>query len=564
MTSLEFINKILTIDGKIVRSRLRPAWLLQNYPEQYQKLLDDTIFFGDENIRLIERVQAIKQGFTSRPCCGVCCHAVKFTGGKWSRYCGYKCSNKLTANNEATKRKRQDTNIRKYGVTNPFASEKIKKRIPRKTAYDRPTKEELYQLHYIEHKRPVEIAKSLGVSSGLVEKWFHNDGVPLITKSFVRIKLPSKEDLLNFYLVEKKTKKEIAKIYEVSRDTVQNWFVTYDIETKNNYSPPTMDHHLDEIKRLHFEDKRTILQISNKLGIADVTVANILKRNGYENERFDHSGEEISLMEELAHRTGLSFYKKYLARREIDIFNDRHNLGIEYCGAYYHSEQFLDNKNYHLEKLEIARKYKFKLVTLFDFELHKKKDIVMSILCAKLAYYEHKLYARNTFFSEIDKVEAKEFLENNHLQGAGHFERAFGLLANDELVAVMTFGRHHRHFNGLVLTRLCSRRYYHISGGASKLFTNALKKLPKKTIITWSDNRWSDGNVYSQLGFKKEKEYKPDYFYIKGKNVYSKQSMQKNKINCPSDMTEADYCKQLGYYRIWDCGKVKWSYIQNG
>ena len=36
--------------------------------------------------------------------------------------------------------------------------------------------------------------------------------------------------------------------------------------------------------------------------------------------------------------------------------------------------------------------------------------------------------------------------------------------------------------------------------------------------------------------------------------------MTKQKINCPPEMTEREYCMLLGYYRIWDAGKKRFVY----
>jgi hypothetical protein len=79
-------------------------------------------------------------------------------------------------------------------------------------------------------------------------------------------------------------------------------------------------------------------------------------------------------------------------------------------------------------------------------------------------------------------------------------------------------------------------------------------------IVSWSDNRWSEGKVYEALGFYLEEELGPDYSYVKDRQRISKQSCQKKhlfKKGAVGD-TELEMAKSLGYSRIWDCGKKRW------
>lgn len=83
-------------------------------------------------------------------------------------------------------------------------------------------------------------------------------------------------------------------------------------------------------------------------------------------------------------------------------------------------------------------------------------------------------------------------------------------------------------------------------------------------IISWSDNRWSKGDVYECLGFKLDGDLKPDYSYVNIKNPnkkrISKQSQAKKKTGCPEGKTEHEWCLEKGLSRIWDCGKKRWVY----
>lgn len=66
--------------------------------------------------------------------------------------------------------------------------------------------------------------------------------------------------------------------------------------------------------------------------------------------------------------------------------------------------------------------------------------------------------------------------------------------------------------------------------------------------------------IYPILGFSMSREYGSDYFYWDARNnrYLSKQSQRKKKVGCPTEITEREWCRERGLYRIWDCGKKLW------
>jgi hypothetical protein len=152
----------------------------------------------------------------------------------------------------------------------------------------------------------------------------------------------------------------------------------------------------------------------------------------------------------------------------------------------------------------------------------------------------------------------RNFLNEFHLQGFAKCQKALKLIFNDLIVAVMTFSRHHRQTSKeLVLNRYCVREDYSIIGGANKLFKNADIK---ETVISYSDNRWSEGDIYPRLNFKLDRSLKPDYFYISNKGVFSKQSLKKNEEERESKKSEHEIRLEQGYLRVYDCGKKRWRF----
>ncbi len=307
------------------------------------------------------------------------------------------------------------------------------------------------------------------------------------------------------------------------------------------------------------------------------------------------SKEENSLRDWI-HSLGIQtkkyrFEKECVGRgkgKEIDIFISELNLGIEYCGLFHHGvfgRKRIENgkaKSYekrgeaykptdydnpalvHKIKLDMSNKLGIKLITVFSHEWKNIQEKVKNVLIAKLGKNQNSVYARDTEIREISSHEANLFLDLYHLQGGSRFIVSFGLFFNGELIAIIGGNIHHRNNRGFVLNRLCFKANTSVIGGASKL-NKALENWALSNgydkIISWSDNRWSEGEVYRALGYTLDKELPPDYFYFDGQGkTYSKQSCQKKCLLKKGAVgnTEWEMAQSLKLDRIWDCGKKTW------
>ena len=140
--------------------------------------------------------------------------------------------------------------------------------------------------------------------------------------------------------------------------------------------------------------------------------------------------------------------------------------------------------------------YKSDLI-FFSDEWEDRNQQIMGFLFSKDGKGE-KLNARECIVKEIPSLEAKTFLDDNHIQISSNLSLVFfGLFYNSELVSVMSLGRHSRNIseNRIVLDRFCVKRDTLVRGGASKLFVKAIKWAKEKKydeIISFSDNRFSD------------------------------------------------------------------------
>jgi hypothetical protein len=255
--------------------------------------------------------------------------------------------------------------------------------------------------------------------------------------------------------------------------------------------------------------------------------------------------------------------------KEIDLYSEKLNLGIEYCGLYWHNEMSPQprDKNYHYKKYLTCKSKGIKLITVFEDEWIFQKEQCRNILLSCTGIFSMRTSARKCLVKEIDIKDFRVLCESHHLLGSNKLGIKSWVIVHDgKIIGGLSLGRHHRNTNALVLDRLFFVAGTQVVGGASRLLDKAKKwslMQGYKNIISWSDNRWSDGNVYTKLGFLLEDELLPDYSYVDIKKPYqriSKQSQQKKKTGCPANTTEKEWSVQRGLARIWDCGKKRWAF----
>ena len=254
--------------------------------------------------------------------------------------------------------------------------------------------------------------------------------------------------------------------------------------------------------------------------------------------------------------------------KELDIYFPDNCLAIEFNGLYWHSELFKD-KNYHLNKTEQCEKQNIQLLHIFEDEWIYKQDIVKSIIKNKLGLNKNKIYARKCVIKEItDNHIVRDFLNKNHIQGFVGGKIKLGLFYENELVSLMTFGKKRIALGSksisdeYELLRFCNKLNTTIIGGASKLFKHFIRNYNPNEIISFADRRYSNGNLYNQLGMKYVKKTSPNYFYVNRKTSFRNYRFKYRKDVLIRDgydpsKTEHEIMLERGFYKIYDSGNLK-------
>ena len=240
------------------------------------------------------------------------------------------------------------------------------------------------------------------------------------------------------------------------------------------------------------------------------------------------------------------------------------NIGIEYDGLYWHSDEKRGKYNL-IEKTNFFANMGIRIVHIFEDEWKNKQEIVKRKLKNILNCNEEKVYARKCEIREVNTSDKNEFLEKYHIQGKDVSKYRFGLFYNNKLVSIMTFGspRYDKDKSCLELIRFASS--INVVGGFSKLLNYVIKTIPNiNKIVTYADLRWSSEtkNVYLTNGFKLSHKSKPDYFYTTGENRIHRYAFRKSvlKEKFPEyydpNLTEKEIMEKTKYFSIHDCGNA--------
>lgn len=387
------------------------------------------------------------------------------------------------------------------------------------------TKDEFEKQHFKYNKSIQNIAELMGVSTGYlrqyVNKWnikTRDTRISLKFRVFKRLPADEIQKLVNDIPLTK-----LHKDYEVSYDVFRNFL------TEKHITIPTRFMSLGETSVGDFVESLNIK----------------VDRNN----------------------------RKLIYPYELDIYIPSHNLAIEYCGLYWHSELNNRGQNYHINKLNRCKKEGIRLLTIFEDEYINNPDLVHSKIQHIIGLpTKQKVNARSCIVREIVDREKREFLDKNHIQGNDRSRIKLGLFTKqNKIVAVMTFAKPSRARSSVKimsrpnvweLNRFATDISCNVRGAAGKLLTHFKQNYSWAEIYSYADKRWSEGNLYHQLGFLHISDSPPNYWYVpKGYHQreyrYNYTKFKLVEQGFDESKTEKEIMLSRGYTRVWDCGHLK-------
>jgi hypothetical protein len=253
-------------------------------------------------------------------------------------------------------------------------------------------------------------------------------------------------------------------------------------------------------------------------------------------------------------------------RYECDLIVKDHNgeilIGVEVNGLYWHSDAIKPNM-YHRDKTKMATESGFRLVHIWEDEILFSLDKVKSYLFNILVEPSEVLYGRKVQVLPIEKSIAKAFLDKNHIQSSCNSSFDVGIFDDKYLVGVSSFVKKTK--TVYELARHSTTKT--VIGGLGKVTKFAMNSVDDcSEIISFCDLAKYQGGSYELAGYKMVKTLSPDYCYRVGQQRKHKFGFRKSLIKSKypdiysPELTEREMTELIGLNRIYDCGKLKFSY----
>lgn len=543
-----------------------------HYPEFHLYLLNNY----PADLKWNERLYWFYHNISNYPTCPICGKRVEILSFKrgYKKYCSSKCSNSSPEKREQIK----NTNYQKYGGPAPYCSKNIRQKGENKCLEKFGVKNVMQNKETAlkSHQTNIELYGGCGNASNILKEKYK--GTCLDKFGFNN---PMKSDTVKNKYFENSYKK---------------YGVKHPSQLKENKEKIQESRRLYEINRLYHlirytEDGMWVCKCPHlecdKCIEKEYIITPLLFESRYRDQtelctKLLPIGADITkgttielFIRTILDEIGIQYEvntKSIIKPKELDIYIPSKKIAIECNGIYRHSSKFKKQK-YHIEKTNSCRDINVDLLHIWEDWIKNKPRIVKSIILNKLGLINNTIYARKCNIKEIDSKTCNTFLDENHIQGRSNASIHLGLYYDNELVSVMTFSKPRvnmgakNHKQQWELVRFCSKINMRVVGGASKLFKYFIKKYDPDSIVSFSMNDISNGNLYKQLGFKSDEKITQSYWYIEPRTFkryhrtsFTKQSIVKRgwRDKVDNTWTEKQVMEEMGYFCIYDSGQLKW------
>lgn len=264
------------------------------------------------------------------------------------------------------------------------------------------------------------------------------------------------------------------------------------------------------------------------------------------------------------------------SRGELDIYIPEKKIAIEYNGSYWHRTLPEDSSSkdvfYHQNKFLSCLEKGIHLISIFDVDYDQIKEKILFYI-KDLLLDKERIFARKCVCKKVGFSTATSFYEKYHLLGKTQIITvSYGLFYNDELVSCMSFqkGRYKNNNNpAWSLTRFATKYNCTIIGGASRLLRSFEKEYSPDILVSYSDNDYFIGTVYSKLGFVSYPVTRPRYYWnLNNKEIKREQTQLKYLLKqypelykeslLQSGNKEEYIMLSLGASKVYRSGSKRW------
>ena len=421
-----------------------------------------------------------------------------------------KKANKNSQSEEA-KNKRKQTNIKRYGAENVYASEQIKEQI-KQTNIEKYGVEHNWQREDVKEK-----IKSTNIERYGTEYAHQSDIVKQHAKDIRQAKL-------ELFIKEN----DCISREDVIHEYGCGWLFVMD--------------------KIDVE----YLYCANKAFVKNSDIPKIKKYseiNHYQSSLFEK--EIIEYIVSIYDKDIITNTRSIINPYELDIYIPDLKLAIECNGTFWHDDSH-KSKNYHLDKSKACQNIGIRLIHIYEWEWLNYPEKIKQLLNIALGFVT-KIYARQCEVRAITNKEAKSFNEATHLQNHRNAQVTYGLFFNNELVQLMSFSktkynRNLKNDDEWEIIRGCPGSNNIVVGGVSKLFKHFINDYNPSKVFSYCDFNKFDGKSYIALGMQFIGYTGPNKWYVIDRNTIVNRNPRK-------------YKELQKYPTIWGSGSLKFEWI---
>ncbi|MDR1348435.1 MAG: hypothetical protein LBJ63_08445 [Prevotellaceae bacterium] len=214
-----------------------------------------------------------------------------------------------------------------------------------------------------------------------------------------------------------------------------------------------------------------------------------------------------------------------------------------------------------------AARQNLQLIIIHEDRWITKRNIICRRILSHLGKFV-RIHGRQCEVKRIAKVQADEFLQQNHLYGSPQAKHKYGLFYKHQLVAAASFSggrpivRGEKVYRSYELVRFANYQNCIVYGGVGKLISHFIAEHNPDDIMSYADVDWSPGKSYEKLGFKFIEYTEPQKFYLDVKTCqrhYPKRLPQEllcefSRQSLPLD----DFLSQHDIFTVYNSGNKKY------
>jgi hypothetical protein len=462
---------------------------------QYYKENGIDVEYNKENILPIEKVNPDSHLIVDAVC-DVCGKEVKIQLRRYNK--SLKNGGYYTCSSSCSNKKRDETNEKKYGVSNYFMSED----------FNIKSKKTAIKKWGAEHLRKSDIWKNT-MKDGEVERRKNT-----IFNQFLKNNsdIVSQDEIHFIGVCEKHGEYSIPKTLYSNRKINRNVLCTEcnpiskNISGKELYLRNYIEEIYDgEILSNHKIDRREVDIFLPEMNLG-------FEFNGmmWHSERYNDSYNMLNKT-------------NFMKERGVRIF---HIFEDDYDNKWEIVKSMVNNLLGKTNRIIYGRKTKVKKIN--------DKDVVKRFL---------------------NENHLQGYHNSEHNYGLFYEDELVGLMTFSKLRKVLG---HKNNEGKYELLRFCNKINTSVIGGASKLLKFMIKDVEPKYILSYSDKMWATGKIYENMGFKFKHSSSPNYWYVKRGTRYNRLKYQKHKLckmGFDGNKTERQIMEEdMDMYRIYNCG----------